>query len=77
MSLICGNSPLAFVICPMTPLASPVGDALASWLLSRGTTGGTPATQWLPNAHQVFAYIAVHDRCGTQVVDWLLDRIPN
>ncbi len=34
----------------MTPVASPVGDAAPSLLPRRGTTEGTSATHWLPNA---------------------------
>jgi 2-succinyl-5-enolpyruvyl-6-hydroxy-3-cyclohexene-1-carboxylate synthase len=36
--------------CPMTPVASPVGDALASLLLSRGTSRQSRTTHWLPHA---------------------------
>ncbi|MEH2390989.1 MAG: hypothetical protein V7K21_04715 [Nostoc sp.] len=70
MSLICGNSPLAFVICPMTPLASPVKDAAR-------TSGEPRQRSGSPMPIKCLLILQSTTGMAQQVVDWLLDRIPN
>ncbi|MEH2120979.1 hypothetical protein [Nostoc sp.] len=77
MSLICGNSPLAFVICPMTPLASPVKDALASKIPVGVQPGEPQQRSGSPMPIKCLLILQSTTGVAQQVVDWLLDRIPN
>ncbi|MEH2337033.1 hypothetical protein [Nostoc sp.] len=80
MSLICGNSPLAFVICPMTPLASPVRRRFSTRdsanANNRGNPGNAVAAQ-CPMPIKCLLILQSTTGVAQQVVDWLLDRIPN